>query len=525
MSKIHRTIPLLLAAGLWTAACTHTHEDDHAPEEVEEASWAVTAWGDRFEIFAETDELEAGRTSKAHAHVTVLADFSAPTEGRVAAVLRDASGGERIFAIDEATRPGIFSIPIAPTDSGEYDLAFRVETSGLSETIPAGRVRVGEAGDPGGLIEAAPTSDRAASGSAGAAEISFLKEQQWRTEFATSWVREGAVRESVRGPGRVEPAAGGEVLLTAPVDGAVSGSPWPFPGRGVTRGETVLRVTPRVALERSLAELESDVAGLEAEAGAAGGRLDRLEGLLELGAASRSEVEQARARHQTLASRLAAARRDLETARSGRGGAVSGAETVSVRAPFLGRIARVDVTPGQAVAVEAPLALLVRPSPLWVALALRPEAAARVGPADGLDVWLPSAPAPLTFRGEELRLVSVSPMVDPVTGTVTTLFEVAAEADRLPIGAAVDGEVLLAGERTGVVVPESALVDDGGVPVVYLQTGGESFARAEVEIVARQSGRVLVMGLQPGARLVERGGNAVRRETLVSRDVGERHAH
>ena len=86
-------------------------------------------------------------------------------------------------------------------------------------------------------------------------------------------------------------------------------------------------------------------------------------------------------------------------------------------------------------------------------------------------------------------------------------------------------EVLLAGERPGVVVPQTALIDDGGVPVVYLQTGGESFVRAEVRVLTRQSGQVLVEGLPGGMRLVVRGGNAVRRETLVSRDVGARHAH
>ena len=88
-----------------------------------------------------------------------------------------------------------------------------------------------------------------------------------------------------------------------------------------------------------------------------------------------------------------------------------------------------------------------------------------------------------------------------------------------------EAEILLAGERTGIVVPETALVDDGGVTIVYLQSEGESFVRAEVVVVARQSGMALVEGVEPGARLVERGGNAVRRATLVSRDVGEGHVH
>ena len=57
------------------------------------------------------------------------------------------------------------------------------------------------------------------------------------------------------------------------------------------------------------------------------------------------------------------------------------------------------------------------------------------------------------------------------------------------------------------------------------QIGGESFVRAEVSIALRQSGRVLVEGLPPGARVVDRGGNAIRRATLVASDVGEGHVH
>lgn len=526
MKKKHLSVFALLAAGLaaWTIGCTPDH--DH-PEEEEEESWAVTAWGEEFEIFAETDLLAVGTTSVAFTHVTVLDDFSPLTEGTVSVVLRGASGAERVFSIDEMTRPGIFSVPVTPEAAGEFDLAFRVETTGRSEEIAAGRVRVGEAGAGGGLVEAPPVSAEAeaAAMSGAGAEISFLKEQQWRTEFATAWLAEGALRESVRGPGRVEPAAGGEVVLTSPLDGVVSGSPWPYPGHGVARGGTVLRVTPQVASERSLAELEADVASLEAESTAARQRLERLEGLLELGATSRREVEEARARDTALNSRLEAARKDLETARSGRRGGGASAESVAIRAPFAGRVARVDVTPGQAVAAEAPLGLLVRESPLWVAVALRPETATRTRSAAALDVRLPNGNDPLTFRGDELRLVSVSPAVDPQTGTVTALFEVAAEAGSLPIGTPVEAEILLAGEQAGIVVPGTALVDDGGVPVVYLQSGGEGFVRAEVEVLARQSGMALVEGLALGARIVESGGNAIRRATLVSQDVGEGHVH
>lgn len=530
--NLHRIILGMLTTCLvvWTIGCADDHTHDPDPEsnhghggENEGESWAVTAWGDEFEIFAETDMLEVGVAVVAFTHVTVLEEFSPLTEGVVSAILRDQSGAESIFSIDQMTRPGIFSVPVAPETPGEFELAFRVETASASEEIDAGRVQVGESGEVGGLVQASQTAARAEARAG--ADISFLKEQQWRTAFRTAWLGEGEVRESVRGPGRIEPAAGGEIVLTSPLDGVVLGDPWPYPGHAVARGETVLQVTPRVASGRSFAELEANVASLEAESDAADQRLDRLEDLLELGATSKREVEEARARARSLTSRLDAARRDLATTQFGRHGDGAAAESVAIRAPFAGRIARVDVTPGQAVAAKTPLGRLVRESPLWVAVALRPEEAARAKSSEGLDVRLPNGQEATTFRGDDFRLVSVAPAVDPQTGTVAALFEITAEAGSLPIGSRVEVEILLAGKRAGIVVPETALVDDGGVTVVYLQSGGESFGRAEVEVVVRQSGKALVEGLEPGARIVETGGNAIRRAMLMSQDAGDGHIH
>jgi multidrug efflux pump subunit AcrA (membrane-fusion protein) len=89
----------------------------------------------------------------------------------------------------------------------------------------------------------------------------------------------------------------------------------------------------------------------------------------------------------------------------------------------------------------------------------------------------------------------------------------------------VEAEVLLPGERRGVVIPAGALVDDGGVEVVYVQLGGESFERREVRIDARQGTLALVRGIAPGERIVTLGGNAIRRAALLGSGEIEGHVH
>jgi hypothetical protein len=187
-------------------------------------------------------------------------------------------------------------------------------------------------------------------------------------------------------------------------------------------------------------------------------------------------------------------------------------------------VAALSATPGASVAAGDALARVVQTDRVWLEVELPPEGARLLAAAGatGLAVAVGAGPA-LAIAQDSVRLISLAPEIDPAKGTVTALLEV--WAPELRLGATVDAEVLLAGAREGIVVPTSALVDDGGVTVVYLQLSGERFVRQEVEVEARQGERALVEGLVPGQRLVTRGGDAIRRATLMSSGQAEGHVH
>ena len=524
-------VPMLLLVVWGCGGQGGSHEDVHEEDE----SWAVTAWGEHFEIFAETDPLVVGQMVKSHTHVTVLHDFSAPREGMVEAVFRAADGSETTFRREQALRAGIFSIEIEPQAEGTFDLLFRVDAAGRTEEIPAGRVRVGSADAPGGLVlassydasaQAGEDSEHGDAATRAAETISFLKEQQWRTSFATEWTHEGVVHLVVRGPGRIRPVAGGEIVLTAPVEGVVVGEPWPYVGLDVERGVVVFELTPRVAAGRSLAELEAAETEKQSALTLAEERLERLEKLLPLEAVSVAEVQTARGQVTALRAQHGAAASDVATTRAGRQGPTRNAERVVIHAPFNGQIAEVHVTPGEVVGVGEALARLVQVEPLWVEVFLRPDKARTLGGGlSGLSVRGPSDAAPISFGPDRVRLVSRSPEVSPHTGTVTCIFEVSGTSEELLLGSALEVEVLLPNTQRGIVIPASAVVDDGGVPVVYVQLDGEGFARQEIKVRAREGSSLLVDGLEVYQRLVSVGGAAIRRSTLVSSGVGEGHVH
>jgi RND family efflux transporter MFP subunit len=278
-----------------------------------------------------------------------------------------------------------------------------------------------------------------------------------------------------------------------------------YVGRPVARGSELVRLAPRASSDRTVGELETQME-------LASARLKRLEELLRLEAVSLAEVEEARARVKALATELEGSQ------------GTSGEIRASVRAPFSGEVAEVHVVSGEAVSAGDPLLRIVRREPVWVEVQLPPRMAVSATQHPAGVVLRASGFEPITVDSSRTRFVSQSPEVNDVTGTVATIIEVRGEIP-LPLGTAADTEILLRDAIHGVVIPASAIVDDGGIPVVYVQADGEGFVRQEVKIEVGQGDLVLVTGLPAGVRLVEHGGNAIRRAALMSTGAVEGHVH
>ncbi len=525
-----RFVTTILAAAAIVACGTHNDEGhehgssggSHAAIEVE--AWAVTAWGQYFELFPEIDALVAGQVAGSHVHVTLLEGFRPATEGSVTIVLANANGNDQRFNSTTAIRPGIFLVEIEPSTAGQYDLSFEIEVDGVTETIAGGRVRVGPANDPGGLVEPPQTLPQVDGGE----EVSFLKEQQWRTGFATEWAEEGVLRTSVTGTARIQAPSGGEVVLTAPVDGIVRALSWPFSGLTTVKGGELLSLISIASSDRSLAELEASVQELQALSDAATARALRLEALLAREAVSRREVEQASAEATGLKARLEAAKKSFAAAKSGRTGG-KGQQNVAglaINSPFAGRVAEVLVSPGEYVKAGTTLLRLIRERPVWIRVALTPQDSASLNHGiSGLVLETGASTAPDEVAAAELRLVAIAPEVDSRSGTVEAIIEINRSVDELKPGLRATAQILLSGNIEGLVLPDNAVVDDAGVPVVYVQLDGENFSRREVQVLYRQGEFVLVDGVLPGERVVIRGGAAIRRASLLASGSVEGHVH
>jgi hypothetical protein len=132
---------------------------------------------------------------------------------------------------------------------------------------------------------------------------------------------------------------------------------------------------------------------------------------------------------------------------------------------------------------------------------------------------------PVVVPEEDLRLVAVAPEVDSRSGTVEALIEISRSVDELKPGLTASAQILLPGSIEGIVLPDSAVIDDAGESVIYVQLDGESFSRREVGVRHRQGEYLLVEGVLPGERVVTLGGAAIRRASLMASGQAQGHVH
>lgn len=492
----------------------HSHDDhDHAEAPAERPAIAVTHWTDRSELFMEYPAFVAGESGRAAIHVTDLADFSPLTAGEVTVSLRSRAG--EIFEFRGGpSRPGIFGVDLAMETPGDYDFAVRIDAPGWRDVHDLGSAKVHAKGDRFD----AETEDEADAG------ISFLKEQQWTLEFGTAPAERRALRASVTVPATIRPRAGGEAIVAAPVSGRIEAGPAvPGPGTRVRAGTILARIVPRSEDVLDAAGLRAALVDAEQRYGLAESERARVARLVDARALPARRLAEAEA---ALAS--ASAERDAARQRwsrfevlGGGGGTDTGDGSFAVRAPFDGVVTEARFSPGATVEANDVLVRIVDTARVHVSGAI-PESSA-IDPRSIVGGEIVCEDAPPIALGEPL---AVGRVVDEATRTTDVRFALGGDDTALRIGQAVGLRLFVGSEVQETAVPETAIVDDGGRPVVFVQTGGEAFERRPVTLGTRSGGWVqVVAGIEPGERVVHRGAYLVRLAAMSTQIPSHGHVH
>jgi RND family efflux transporter MFP subunit len=268
---------------------------------------------------------------------------------------------------------------------------------------------------------------------------------------------------------------------------------------------------------------------------------DRFQAMLDAGAAQRKahvawtqgrqadvraarEARRAAVSEVTEAARVEAAQTRLaqyETSRQAEGEPPK--ETVFLfRSPISGVVAESHATAGASVEEGESLYRIVAVDVVHVVASVPEAEAVRLRQVTGGEIELPGLDRPLALG----RLVSIGRIVDPASRTLSVITEASNSRRLLSIGQAVSLRLFVSGQSKGVAVRETAIIDDAGRPVVFVQLGGESFQRRPVRLGNREAGYIeVVEGIKLGERVVKRGAYLIRLAALSTQIPAHGHVH
>jgi membrane fusion protein, heavy metal efflux system len=496
-SYLRRLSVALLLSGA-ASGCANRTESKAAAQP---PGGSVTVWTDSTELFLEHPALIAGAPDKFAVHLTDLTDFAPLRSGKVTLRFQPKSGGQPVVVVQEAPRsPGIYGPAPSFSTPGLYDVTLAVESPQARDTIRAGELRV--------YGSASEIRAEQAGGSGG---IRFLKEQQWKTPgFRTAFADTGTVAQSFQAPGEIIPAGGRLAVISAPIAGLIEASGVsrsPVPGERVRKGEVLAVLTP-VLGEGGSSYAEARAALREAE-----DEYARAQRLYQAEAVPQRRVHDAEIR-------LTAARQAL-TGLGGGGEARTDGKLV-IRSPIAGVVASRRVAPGSRVDAGAELFTVVDPSTVWVEVHIPANQASLVRPGSGASIQLPGSD--LTIKAS--RMVSVGSVVDSLSRTVPALYELTNEDGAIKVGTTVQVQVRTGERDRGLVIPASAVLEEDGRPIAFVQVEGESFERRPLEIAGNDGQRAVVRsGLRAGERVVTGAAYQVRLASLSTSVPAHGHEH
>ncbi|MFH0757701.1 MAG: efflux RND transporter periplasmic adaptor subunit [Bacteroidota bacterium] len=452
-----------------------------------------TLFGPNTEFFIEHEPLEAGEESAFLVHVTWLDTYDPCTEGQVTIRI-----GGKAFSSGHPHTPGIFEIAVIPAAAGLSDLEITLVSGSIAETVTT---QVTVYGDHDEMLSAGEP----------VGEISFLKEQAWKSDFMVSKVEREMISMVIHTSGELISPPGKIKRIRANIGGIVSFADKTLvQGSDVTHGQHLFTLSGKSLPDNNFQlQLQQSANSLEKSRNV----YLRHQRLFTQGVVSEKQYQE---------SKSAYAADSLQYYNLA---VLASEEGLKVYAPVTGSIHELEVREGDYVETGQGMATISSDRILLLRADLPQQYHAMAGDihtanfrtAYSREVWSIDA-----FRGRHLttgRSVAENDHYLPI------YFELENDG-RLLEGAF--AEIYLKSDAVSVktAIPVDALLEEQGTHYVYVQLSGETYSKRRVSTGA-SDGRTIEItdGLAPGERIVSRGAILVKAASAVTGVVGHGHAH
>ncbi len=479
----------------------HSHEDDssHA-HEVEYPTAAYTAWTDKTEIFVEYPVLAVGKSSRFAAHFSSMKSFKPLTVGRCEVKLVKNDTIAISGHVDAPSSPGIFRPEITPTEPGMQDLVFYIESGSIKDTLTVKNVMVYQS-------EHDAIHEFAVEGEGN--EVSFLKEQAWKIDFAVVPVGRKELPNIIRASGEVLPIESDEESISAATSGIIIfKSSNLIEGQNLSKGSSLFVVNNDKMISSNLTEKYAIVKAnfLQSQK-----NLERSKDLLNKGIISQKEYDQRNRQYE-----VDLAEYETMTKNYSSGG-------MTLKAPTSGILKKLHVVNGQYVEEGQSIATISRNKHLLIEAEVSQKYFQDIPKIVSANIKLPWNKSVISIKDYNGKLVPTARTAKD--HYIPVLFKIDNKGDIIP-GTFLDIYLQTSDVSQELVIPRNALLREYDMYFVYVMVEGESFEKRNVTIGIDDGTNVQVIdGLTENEMVVTRGAYAIKMASMSSSIPAHGHEH
>ncbi len=495
-------IILLSAVLTLLASCAHDHNHETEEEGHEHGAISVTQYTDSTEIFMEYSPLLVNQEAEFLIHLTDLKNFKAVNEGKLTAEFVNENGNKVTVTENEPARDGIYIPSVVFDNAGNYRMTITLKGEQVSDVIVVDDVKVYANSSELPHIHEEESSD-----------ISFLKEQQWKIEFANAPVRKRMMQKSVLATGEVKPKPENYAKVTAPVGGIVlskNNTTLKSVGDYVKSGEVLLTISPSADASINIQQIKNQFLLAKAE-------YERVQNLFERKAVPQKRLDEARSDFEAKRASYNSISDQIKITNTG----------YEILSPISGYVETLNFSLGENLKSGDELFTIVNPKRLILQ--------ANVPSAHSENV-MTSEDASFRIEGfgkeysiEELngRKIAVAAGLNQTNRTIPVYYEFNNPQNKIKIGMFAEVFVKIGVAEESLAIPESAVVNEDGLHTAYVQLEGEAFEKRILKTGIIDQGYVQVLeGLYEGERVVTKGAYQVRLAALSPESaIGHGHVH
>ncbi|MBU1100568.1 MAG: efflux RND transporter periplasmic adaptor subunit [Bacteroidetes bacterium] len=482
------------------AGCSHDHDTETVVHE--HAGTSVTQYTDSTEIFMEYPALVVGSEAKFLIHLSDMKDFKAVDRGTLTVEFVNGKGTKLSLTENRPARAGIYTPVVKFDESGIYTMTITLLGNQVSDKIVVTDVVVYSSE---GKI---PHEEEGSSSS-----ISFLKEQQWKIEFANEPVIERKMQESVVVTGEIKSKPELFSKIVSPITAIVlskNNSNLKLLGSYVKKGDVLLNLSPTADASSNIQKIKNDFLLAQNE-------FNRVKNLFEKKAVSQKRLDEAQFNFESNQTSYNSLLDQIKITENG----------YSVIAPIDGYLENINFNLGEQITKGQELFTVINPKKLILKANV---------PSSKFKIANDSKDASFKIEGLEYeykissmggKKIAVAASLDEKNRTIPVYFEFNNSQNIIKVGMYAEVYVKVDNEIEDISIPTSAIINEDGLHTAYVQSEGESFEKRILRTGIIDGGYVqIIEGLKAGERVVTIGAYQVRLAELSPESaIGQGHVH